>query len=112
MIDANLTGADLTSIYLKDSIFINVIGVGTQTEEIEFAKNLLDEIEQNPKCFNMKHWCGTAKCIAGHAFPDLYEPARAAGTKYPTLAQYFLTTDEEARAALERVANGEESVFC
>jgi hypothetical protein len=59
----------------------------------------------------MEHWCGTAKCIAGHAFPNLHEPARAAGTKYPTLARYFLASDDEVLAALKRVANGEESVF-
>lgn len=109
---ASLIGADLSCANLKGAYLSGAKGLGTKEGEISFAKFLLEKIRQNPDLLNMRHWhCGTAHCIAGHAFPDLERPGQPASLLYPTLAQYFLVSNEEAIAALERVSRGEESVL-
>ena len=109
---ADLSGADLSGANLYSANLSGAKGLGTKEGEISFASLLLEKIRKDPYLLYMSSWhCGTAHCIAGHAFPDLENPGQPASLLYPTLTQYFLVSNKEAIAALERVSRGEESVF-
>ncbi len=120
--DADLTGANLSGASLRRVNLSRVRGIGTKEGEIAFAKSTLWAIETEQFELDMEYWhhpsiafgdenCRTAHCIAGWAFPDEEVPGQKASLLYPTLAQYFFSSNEEAMNALRLVAAGKLSVF-
>ena len=105
---ANLSGADLRGADLRGAE-----GIGSREAEVHFAKKLLETITSGEGSLDMSKWhaCDTVHCIAGWMYPGLDRPGSAASRALPTLARYFFASEEDALAALERVASGEESVF-
>jgi uncharacterized protein YjbI with pentapeptide repeats len=113
--DSNLTDADLSGAILSDVNLRGAIGLGTREDEIAFARDLLRKLAIGEGKLSMRHWhspnCGTTHCLAGWAFPKEEYPGQKASLKYPTLAQFFFSTRDEAMNALKLVAAGELSVF-
>jgi uncharacterized protein YjbI with pentapeptide repeats len=109
---ANLTSADLSAWRYEGLNLTEVIGFGTREKEVQFAQWLLDELSDDTLGLEMDSWhtCDTTHCLAGH-WDNNCQNGKKASTQLPTLARYFYDTNEEALAALQRVANGEESVF-
>jgi uncharacterized protein YjbI with pentapeptide repeats len=106
--EADLSGADLSEVNLQ-----GVKGLGSKEKEMLFAKDLLSILEsgEGTLCMFSWHTCNTAHCIAGWYAPKEEYPGATASRALPTLAKYFFSSNEEALAALRRVASGEESVW-
>lgn len=120
--DADLTGANLSGASLRRVNLTRVRGIGTKAGEIAFAKSTLWAIDTEEFELDMEYWhhpsiafgdenCQTAHCIAGWAFPEEEVPGPKASLLYPTLAQYFFSSNEKAMNALRKVAAGKLSVF-
>ncbi len=117
---ADLRGADLSNVELSGACLTGAklegaIGLGTKKGEIEFAKKLLAIFKSRKGYLEMDNWhgenCKTTHCLAGWAFPNETFPGAQASRMYPTLAQFFFKSNEEAMDALRAVASGELSVF-
>lgn len=110
---ADLTGANLSGANLSGAYLLHTKGIGTKAGERKFAGDLLRSIESGVAILEMGLWHsgGNVHDIAGHAFPELEIPGQKASLLFPTLARYFFSENSEALAALQRVAEGVESVF-
>lgn len=111
--NANLTLANLTEANLTGCNLTGVIGLGTKTEEIEFARHALQEIESGNFVLSR---CNPYHNIAALAFPetadlDNSDAEPLASRMYPTLARHFRASDEIVLNALREVASGKLSVF-
>ena len=110
---ANLSGADLSEANLSGANPQRTKGIGGQSGEQGFAALLHQALAKNPEYLENSRWhtCATTHCIAGHYLPQEENPGPKASRELPTLARYFFASNDEAIAAIERVAKGEESVF-
>jgi uncharacterized protein YjbI with pentapeptide repeats len=111
--DADLTNADLTGANLSGINLERAIGIGTKENEIQHAQQILEILDSGEGTLNMDFWhtCQTSHCLAGWILQDEPNPAQKASLLCPTLAQFFLSSEEEAMNALENVASGKMSVF-
>jgi hypothetical protein len=105
----------LSGAWLNGAKLQGAIGLGTREGEVEFAKELLKILQLGAGYLAMDDWhsetCNTTHCLAGWAFPEKKFPAQPASLQYPTLAQFFFKSNQEAMEVLELVASGELSVF-
>ncbi len=107
--NANLAGAEFVRVVLDGAI-----GIASKEEETAEAKRILGLLQNPLNALNMRDWhtCETVHCLAGWSCPHEDYPAPSASRKLPSLAQYFYMYDnDDALAALQRVASGEESVW-
>lgn len=120
---ANLTGADLigANLYLTNLNGIDLTTVNSidyfefssQDKEMSLANSILDvlSLPQNNLEMELWHTCDTSHCIAGW-LELLHEiPLHLTVFYTPTLSKYFFADNKTAFEALERVAEGQESVW-
>ena len=115
---ADLKGADLTDANLRDAILQganlqNTKGFATKEQEMQSAQAILEALSIPKNELNMTDWhtCETAHCLRGWEEVLKEVDGSQATHNLPTLCQYFYSSKEEAMAALERGASGEESIY-
>ena len=110
--NADLRGADLGCADLTGANLKGAIGLGTKQGEMEFAANLVAQLDAEQDSRIKQEWRNNPSyvmCVYPKEFD--YNPGRERSLLYPTLAKFFHGRGDEALIALRKIATGELSVF-